>query len=115
RIRFRQLLASFSENRIVLLSTHVVEDIESSCREVTVLTEGSVPFQGSIALLAEQARGKVWTAEVDNAEWRAASQSFRIVSAVAKGSRMSVRFLAESPPLAGAEEAEPTMEDGYLC
>lgn len=116
RIRFRQLLASFSENRIVLLSTHVVEDIESSCREVTVLTEGSVPFQGSIAQLAEQARGKVWTAEMDNAEWRAASQSFRIVSAVAKGgSRMSVRFLAESPPLAEAEEAEPTMEDGYLC
>lgn len=115
RIRFRQLLARFSENRVVLLSTHVVEDIESSCREVTVLIEGSVPFQGSIAQLAEQARGKVWTAEVDIADWHTANQSFKVVSAVAKGSRMSVRLLAESRPLDEAEEAAPTMEDGYLC
>ncbi len=115
RIRFRQLLAGFSANRIVLLSTHVAEDIESSCREVTVLTKGSVPFQGSVAQLAEQARGKVWAAEMDSSEWHMANQSFNIISAVAKGSRMSVRLLSDSSPLAGAEAAEPTMEDGYLC
>lgn len=115
RIRFRQLLAGFSKNRTVLLSTHVAEDIESSCREVTVLTEGSVPFQGSVAQLAEQARGKVWTAEMDSSEWHVANRSFSIVSAVAKGARMSVRLLAASAPLPGAEAAEPTMEDGYLC
>lgn len=115
RLRFRQLLAGFSANRVVLLSTHVAEDIESSCREVTVLTKGSVPFQGSVAQLAEQARGKVWAAEMDSSEWHVANQSFDIVSAVAKGSRMSVRLLSESPPLPGAEAAEPTMEDGYLC
>jgi ABC-type multidrug transport system ATPase subunit len=115
RIRFRQLLAGFSSNRIVLLSTHVAEDIESSCREVTVLTKGSVPFQGSVAQLAEQARGKVWAAEMDISEWHMVNQSFNIISAVAKGSRMSVRLLSEYSPLAGAEAAEPTMEDGYLC
>ncbi|MHA7963364.1 ABC transporter ATP-binding protein [Paenibacillus sp. CAU 1782] len=115
RIRFRQLLAGFSKNRTVLLSTHVVEDIEASCREVTVLTEGSVPFQGSVAQLAEQARGKVWTAEMDSSEWHVANRSFRIVSAVAKGSCMSARLLADSAPLPGATSCEPTMEDGYLC
>ncbi|MNM14653.1 putative ABC transporter ATP-binding protein YxlF [compost metagenome] len=115
RIRFRQLLARFAEGRVVLLSTHVVEDVESSCREVTVLKGGSVPFQGNTQDLAERARGRVWQAEMDKREWAAAGSRYKVVSAVAAGSSMQVRLLAEERPFPDAVASEPTMEDGYLC
>ncbi|MEO3945462.1 ABC transporter ATP-binding protein [Gorillibacterium sp. CAU 1737] len=115
RVRFRQLLARFAEGRIVLLSTHVVEDVESSCRRVTVLQNGQMPFTGEIGDLAEKARGRVWLAEMDRAEWAKADGRYPIVSAVAAGSAMKVRLLSEERPFADAQAAEPTMEDGYLC
>ncbi|MNB69883.1 putative ABC transporter ATP-binding protein YxlF [compost metagenome] len=115
RIRFRQLLARFAEGRVVLLSTHVVEDVESSCREVTVLKGGSVPFQGNTQDLAERARGRVWQAEMDKKDWATAGSRYKVVSAVAAGSSMQVRLLAEERPFPDAVASEPTMEDGYLC
>lgn len=115
RIRFRQLLARFAERRVVLLSTHVVEDVESSCRQITVLKNGRVPFHGAIADLAERARGRVWLAEMDKHEWMQADSRYPIVSAVASESAMRVRLLADERPFPGAQAAEPTMEDGYLC
>ncbi|WP_058301279.1 ABC transporter ATP-binding protein [Gorillibacterium timonense] len=115
RIRFRQLLARFAEGRVVLLSTHVVEDVESSCRQVTVLQNGRMPFTGEIPELAEQARGRVWLAEMDKGEWARANSRYPIVSAVATVSAMKVRLLADERPFSDAEPAEPTMEDGYLC
>jgi len=115
RIRFRQLLARFAVGRVVLLSTHVLEDVESSCRQVTVLKQGRVPFSGELAGLAEAARERVWTAEIGRDEWAKVGGRHKIVSAVAAASGMKVRLIADERPFPDAEAAEPTTEDGYLC
>ncbi|WP_438434443.1 ABC transporter ATP-binding protein [Gorillibacterium sp. sgz500922] len=115
RIRFRQLLARFAVGRVVLLSTHVMEDVESTCRQVTVLKKGQVPYSGELAGLAEAARGQVWLAELSREEWAQADGRYPLVSAVAAGNGMRVRLIAKEQPFAGAEAAEPTAEDGYLC
>src|SRR5947209_4398425 len=60
RIRFRNLLSELGGNRIVLLSTHIVEDIAQTCHNLAVMREGAVIFQGAIGEVIGAARGKVW-------------------------------------------------------
>ena len=68
RIRFRNLLSELAKTRIVLLSTHVVEDIGSSCREVVVLDRGTVLYRGAPRELVAQAEGKAWQLDVPEPE-----------------------------------------------
>jgi ABC-2 type transport system ATP-binding protein len=102
RLRFRQLASDLAEERIVLLSTHQTEDVAALCDRVTVLDRGRVLFDGSPQGLAEQARGRVWLADVRperaRVSWRNAAGRIRSVG---------------DPP-SGAELTDPTVEDGYL-
>ena len=114
RIRFRRLLNRFSEGRIVLLSTHVVEDVESTCEQMTVLHKGSLRYHGRIGDLTGAAAGRVWTAEIGRAEWERDRERFPVLSAVPEGSGMRVRVLADEQPYPGAQQATPSIEDAYL-
>ncbi|WP_339223940.1 ABC transporter ATP-binding protein [Paenibacillus sp. FSL H8-0332] len=114
RIRFRRLLGRFAERRIVLLSTHVVEDVESTCEQMTVLHQGSLRYHGRIGDLTAAAAGQVWIAELDRAEWERDRDRFPVLSAVPEGTGMRVRVLAEEQPFAGAQQAAPSIEDAYL-
>ncbi|MFC4304898.1 ABC transporter ATP-binding protein [Cohnella boryungensis] len=115
RIRFRRLLGRFAEGRIVLLSTHVVEDVESTCERMTVLQKGNLRYHGKIGDLTKAAEGRVWTAELDRTEWERDRDRFPVLSAVPEGSGMRVRILADERPYAGAQQASPSIEDAYLC
>ncbi len=113
RIRFRHLLADLARDRVVLLSTHVVEDIGSSCKEVVVLDRGRVLFRGSPAELTARASGKAWILEVDEAELPGLQRGRRIVSTTrTPGGRIVARGVGEPP--ADAVQADPTLEDAYL-
>ncbi|MCE3200235.1 ABC transporter ATP-binding protein [Paenibacillus sonchi] len=114
RIRFRRLLSKFAEGRIVLLSTHVVEDVESTCEQMTVLHKGSLRYHGRIGDLTAAAAGRVWTAELDRAEWSRDSERFPVLSAVPEGAGMRVRVLSDEQPYPGAQQAVPSIEDAYL-
>jgi ABC-2 type transport system ATP-binding protein len=102
RLRFRELVSVAGENRAVVLSTHQTEDVAALCRDVVVLHEGRVLFQGAPAELAQRAVGKVWFA--DRRDPRA-----RIAWRTGDGRH---RNLGEAP--SGVEAVEPTLEDGYL-
>jgi ABC-type multidrug transport system ATPase subunit len=115
RIRFRNLLSRLSEGRVVLFSTHVVEDVEVACERVIVLARGRVVFDGPPADLAAAAEGKVWTVTyaADGAE--ALSEGALLVDQVPEADgRTRSRLLAVERPVAGAERVRPTLEDGYL-
>lgn len=112
RIRFRNLLAELAKSRIVLLSTHVVEDIGSSCREVIVLDGGTVVYRGTPADLARTADGQAWIADVSEPELGAFSKTYRVVSSTRSPEGVRVRGIGPSPP--GATMARPTLEDAYL-
>lgn len=114
RIRFRRLLSRFSEGRIVLLSTHVVEDVESTCEQMTVLHKGSLRYHGRIGDLTGAAAGAVWTAELERAQWERDRDRFPVLSAVPEGTGMRIRVLADQQPYPGAQQTTPSIEDAYL-
>jgi ABC-type multidrug transport system ATPase subunit len=115
RIRFRNLLGRLGERRTVLLSTHIVADIESSCNGLAVLDKGQMVFSGSPAELVERARGSVWQVEVPAERWPELERRYPILSSRSVDGRMQARLLAYQPPLSSAQPAAPGLEDGYVA
>lgn len=114
RIRFRNLLSRLARGRVVLFSTHVVEDVAVACERVLVMRRGEVVFDGEPAALADHARGRMWSLRVGPDEERALEG--RMVDRVPSDDGTArLRLLAESRPHPQAEALEPTLEDGYLA
>jgi ABC-2 type transport system ATP-binding protein len=115
RLRFRNLLACLAQERTVLLSTHIVADIQASCSGVAVLDCGRLVFHGSPAELVAKARGRVWEIELDADEWRRIVGHYPVHSSRVVNGGMQVRLLAEDAPMGRARPVEPTLEDGYMA
>jgi ABC-2 type transport system ATP-binding protein len=111
RIRFRTLLSRLAGERTVLLSTHIVDDVAQTCREVAVLARGRLVFRGTVADLTGHAAGRVWTVVTAGP----APAAGTIVSALPHDSGMRYRVVAPAPPAPDAEPADPNLEDGYLA
>ncbi|HEY8488631.1 MAG TPA: ATP-binding cassette domain-containing protein [Thermaerobacter sp.] len=108
RVRFRQLLGGLGPDRLILFSTHVVEDIAATCQEVAVIAGGRLRWLGPPADLAACAAGLVWEVEGQ------APQGAVVVSSRREGASTRFRVLAwHQPP--GARPVEPTVEDGYVA
>lgn len=114
RIRFRNLLVELSRERVVLFSTHIIEDISSSCNQVAVMFKGELKYWGAPRDMVKEADGKVWKAEVDESEFDAVNQRFRVVHHVKSGNRVVVRCLSDQQPFEGAVAQKPLLEDAYL-
>jgi ABC-2 type transport system ATP-binding protein len=111
RIRFRTLLSRFAGHRTVLLSTHIVDDIAQTCREVAVLAKGRLMFRGTVDELTGRARGRVWSVVTDGP----APDDGTVVSALPHEAGMRYRIVAAARPDPRAEQVEPGLEDGYLA
>jgi ABC-type multidrug transport system ATPase subunit len=111
RIRFRTLLAQLAGDRTVVLSTHIVDDIAQTCRELAVLAAGRLTFRGTVEELTAQAEQRVWTVVTAGP----APTAGTVVSAVPHDGGMRYRVVAPEPPGTGAEPVEPNLEDGYLA
>ncbi len=114
RIRFRNLLVELSRERIVIFSTHVIEDIASSCDRVAVMNKGQVRYLGRPQEMADFARGKVWQFLIEANDFEAARESYNIVHHSKADDKIKLRCLAPVPPVAAAEQVTPTLEDAYL-
>lgn len=118
RVRFRNLLCEIAEERIVILSTHIVGDIEATCENIAVLDEGNLMYQGTVSKLLQQAEGKLYTAEISKMELEELKKSFVITAMLTKGSTVSVRFIAHSKEkiskIQGVQNVEPNVEDAYM-
>lgn len=114
RIRFRNLLARLAGNRTVILSTHIVGDIEASCTGVAVLSRGRVAFVGTTEALAAQASGRVWELDIHPTEWDQIESRYRVVSSRAAGGRLYVRVLAAENPDGRGVPAPSGIEEGYI-
>lgn len=113
RIRFRNLLCEVAEERIVILSTHIVGDIEATCENIGILNEGNLIYQGTVEQLLNQAEGKVFTRTVDKRELPKLKKEFSITGMHTQGNKVHVRFLSETP-VHEAERCEANLEDAYL-
>ena len=115
RIRFRNLIEKLSKNHTIILSTHIISDIESSCEKVAVMNNGKVLFQGTTAELAEYAEGFVWELAVPYVEYDVIEKEHAIISSRREKDTVVFRLIANSSPDVRAVATQPTIEDGYMA
>lgn len=115
RIRFRNLLVELSKDRIVIFSTHIIEDISSSCSQVAVVDKGSLKYFGDPVDMVGMAAGKVWLFHIDKAAFEGSLDKSRIVNHLQSADTIQVRYLSATSPYEGAVPVEPNLEDAYLC
>ena len=115
RVRFRNLLSRLAKDRIVLFSTHVVEDVAVACERVLVLTGGRLVFDGEPGALSREAEGRVWSWTTPGDEEPELPQASVLADRQPEPDGSSrLRVLAADRPDRRAEPVEPTLEDGYL-
>lgn len=115
RIRFRNLLTRLSGQRTVILSTHIVADIEASCAAVAVLNQGRVIFNGSPQELVTHAHGMVWQLDIDPAEYEQIEQSYKVISSKSNGGRLQLRVISPDNPSGRGVPVEAGLEEGYMA
>ena len=114
RVRFRNLLSEISGERIVILSTHIVSDVEATATELAVLSQGRLLMHGTPEQLLQNVSGKVWEWVIPSSEFTAIKQTHLVTGTIRRGDGVHVRAVAELQPAPQAEAATPTLEDAYL-
>jgi ABC-type multidrug transport system ATPase subunit len=115
RVRFRNLLSELSGERIVILSTHIVSDIEAVATSIAILARGQLLAHGSPESLLASVAGKVWEIIVASVDLPALRQKYLISSTAHRSDGVHVRIVAEVAPAGGARQLEPSLEDAYLA
>ena len=115
RIRIRNLLVDFSENRTVLFSTHIVEDLAATCNRLAIMHKGSFLYAGSMRELAQTAQGKIWICKVpDEERAKEVERKYRITSKQYVEDGLQLRVISERQPEAECVSVPATLEDAYL-
>jgi ABC-type multidrug transport system ATPase subunit len=117
RIRFRELMATLAEERTIVLSTHIVADLGSACRDLALLDGGRIVFRGRPEQLVEQARGRVFDVELDPAGAALLDPRYEEVSRVPQGPRVRVRAVSPDArlPDGGTPVTSIGLEEAYLA
>ena len=115
RIRFRNLLVELSKERIVIFSTHIIEDISSSCNQVAVVDKGELKYFGLPENMVDMAVGKVWQFKIDKESFETKLDKSLVVSNVLDGDWIQVRYISATKPYPSANLVEANLEDAYLC
>src|SRR5229473_3793710 len=111
RIHFRNLLSELAGDRTVLLSTHIVEDVAQTSRNLAVLKDGHLIFQGTTVAAMREAQGKVWIITTSGYK---PEGNFTVVATLHMGTTAQYRVVGDPSPEAAAVPAEPTLEDTYV-
>jgi ABC-type multidrug transport system ATPase subunit len=115
RNRFLNLLSGIGRNVVVILSTHIVEDVRELCSRMAIISEGQLLLEGKPADTLEKLRAKVWKKVVSTDEEREAMEkSFKVISTHLVGGLHEVRVYADASPGDGFESAEADLEDVYF-
>lgn len=115
RIRFRNLLSTISANDvIIILSTHIVADISSTCRNMALLSNGKVAFNGSPEDLVSLSNGKIWKMTVNNDEMDRISALFPITTTIPVDEGWEIEVVADDPSPFKGLPVEPNLEHAYV-
>ena len=114
RLRFRQLIADLSGERVVILSTHIVSDLEATASRIAIIEKGRLLRMETPEVLMQQAEGKVWDWTVSVAELAKIRERFQITSTLRRGDGIQVRLLADAAPAPEAVPRPASLEDAYL-
>lgn len=114
RVRFRSLLSELSGERIVILSTHIVSDVEATATHIALIKQGHLLAHATPERLLQAAAGKVWEWTVPSTDLPALRQQFLINSTIRRSEGVVVRTVADEAPSREAQPATPRLEDAYL-
>ncbi len=117
RLRFRKLMAELGQDRVILLSTHIVADLGSGCRELALIDAGKIVYRGSPARLVEQARGMVFERVIGVGQEEQLGEGVEVVSRTPEGVGVRVRAVASPDRIPTSAEIidAPSLEEGYLA
>lgn len=114
RVRFRNLLSDFASERLVLLSTHIVSDVEYIADQILVMKNGALIAEGTVMKLVDSISDKVWRVVVDRGRADALCQKYNIINLRHVEDYVELRIVSDEPPVNEAEQVTPTLEDLYL-
>ncbi len=114
RHRFLNLLSEIGENIVVILSTHIVEDVRELCSQMAIIDEGRVLLSGDPRMFAAELTGKIWQKAVDRNEVEGYHDSMAVISTRLLAGRPVIRIFSEAPPGNGFEPVMPDLEDVYF-
>jgi len=114
RVRFRNLITQISGKRIVLLSTHIVSDVENTATQVLFMKEGSILKSGSPEALVKELVGKVWSVTVPDAALISLRKLYKVGNMNRKNGNLEVKVISDEKPFPDALLVQPTLEELYL-
>lgn len=114
RVRFRNILSDYAGDNIVLLSTHIVSDIEAIAERVLLMKSGKLLLQGTVSELVSKVEGKVWEVSIEAREIRLWESKYNVVNLRHENERVVLRIIADSKPAEHAVLCKASLEDLYL-
>lgn len=114
RLRFRNIMADVSSRRTVILSTHIVEDIESSCDMLIVINKGKILFTGTPSDLQSKGNGLVWEFDLEDDDWNQLA-GLQMTLTKRRMNGLHCRAISPVAPFDFAEAVDPTLEEGYMA
>ncbi len=115
RLRFRNLLAELGFNKLVIMSTHIVSDVESIASQLAIMRKGKLISFASPEQMLHNARGQVWSAQVAEKEFEPLRAQVHVLHAQRQGERYTLRIAHPHPPCAGAQLTEPSLEEALMA
>jgi ABC-2 type transport system ATP-binding protein len=115
RVRFRNFLSELSGDRIIILSTHIVSDVEAVATDIAIVASGRLVAHAAPERLLRTVEGKTWEWTLPSAELPLAKQQFLVSSTARRADGVQVRVVADGQPAANATRVIPTLEDAYLA
>lgn len=114
RVRFRNLLSELSGERIVILSTHIVSDVEATATQIALINRGHLVTCGTPEAVSQMIAGRVWEWLIPSDQLTEAKQNYLISGTIRKSNGVLIRVVANERPSSDAAPASPTLEDAYL-
>jgi len=115
RVRFHNLLSEIGENTIVILSTHIVEDISNLCNNMAIICQGEVVAKGNPIELTSQVKGKIWKKAIEKKDLDTYKSDLQVISTHLKAGNTVIHVLSETQPDASFESSVASLEDVYFA
>lgn len=112
--RFLNLLSEIGENVIVILSTHIVEDVKNLCPKMAILNNGKIISEGNPSELVASIEGKIWTRIISKTDINSYKKAFNVISTKLIAGETQIRVLSDTKPETGFEMIAPNLEDFYF-
>jgi ABC-type multidrug transport system ATPase subunit len=114
RNRFYNLLSQLGENTIVILSTHIVEDVSTLCSSFAIICQGEVLYAGDPENAVKELEGKIYSKAINQSEIQYYRDVYNVISTQLKSGKLHIRVLQETAPLDGFVSTSPNLEDVYF-